>query len=549
MSNLIDLATFPLDQLHAAVAKAGGQRKFSQKHGCKRTTLQNYLKKAATAKFRSRPVKEVYEEKVTSGVRRFILTSAQDSTLIHEPFLLNLEAYAQWFTDRGDPCDIMVAGFTYNKSLFEDHTKRTPLWPERIHQYMQWERVRLGDKVDFCAEMNTRPTAPDPLSGFETYTQQRWGVFPHAKVQLKSVPTMRDEPAKIIMTTGTISMPNYVPLRAGIKAQFHHIIGAVLVEVDADGTFFCRHLLGEEDGSFYDLDRHVTSGEITEENRVLAMNWGDLHVAQIDPVACGTSFGIAPTEGRDPKTGERLWVSYPGRSVLDTLRPHEQYFHDVSDFQARNHHNIRDPHLQYELYQSDRDSVENEMNEVGWFINATSRSWCTTLIVDSNHDCALVRWLKEADYKTDPANALFFLKCQTAIYQAIHDRDRDFSIFEQVVRWNFKLPGVKFLKTDESHLIGSSSGFPGGPEGGLHGHNGANGGKGSGKAFAKMGRKSNTGHTHSAAILDGNCTSGTKSKLFMGYNNGLSSWSHSDIATYLNQKRAILTMCNGKWYL
>ena len=189
MSETLNLASFTSDELIKAVHKAGGQRAFSRKHGIPRTTLQDALERARSAQFRERPVDKAVSIPVTTGVSRFILSCAQDSTKLHEGFLTQLEAYAAWFTDQGSPCEIMIAGVTYNKSLFEDHSKRTPLWTSRIHQYMKWERVRLGDKVDFCAEMNTRPTAKQPLSGFETYTRHRWGIFPHPKVQLKSIPT------------------------------------------------------------------------------------------------------------------------------------------------------------------------------------------------------------------------------------------------------------------------------------------------------------------------------------------------------------------------
>lgn len=542
MSQKFDLATFPLEKLAAAVEKAGGQRKFCRKHGCPRATLQDYLKRAA---YRERPLKDITRLEVKDGVRRFILSSAQDGTALHEPFMANLEAYANHFDRQGQQCEILIAGYTYNKSLFEDHTKRGTVWHKAIRNYMVWERLRLGDVVDFCADMNTRPTAKDPLSGFEEHTGTRWGIFPHAKVHLKSVHTMRDDPAKIIMTTGTVTKPNYVPLRAGLEAQFHHVYGAVLVEIDPDGTFFCRHLIAEQDGSFYDLDRRVDKGEVTEGHRVDGINWGDLHVAQIDPLACMTSFGILPIEREARAVRREPWRIITSDNILDTLRPKFQFFHDVSDFQARNHHNLRDPHLQFELYHTDAFSVEDEMYDTASFIQETQRPWCETVVVESNHDLALKRWLREADYRLDPPNALFFLECQTAVYRSIQQRDRSFSIFEYVMAEHFpeiELSNVRFLKTDESFVLGDI-------ECGMHGHQGAGGAHGSAKTFAKMGRKSNTGHTHAANIWNGNYCAGTTSKLFMSYNTGLSNWSHTHIVTYSNGKRALVTLSNGKWHL
>jgi hypothetical protein len=37
--------------------------------------------------------------------------------------------------------------------------------------------------------MNTLPTASRPISDLVTYSRGRWAVFPHSKLQLKSVPS------------------------------------------------------------------------------------------------------------------------------------------------------------------------------------------------------------------------------------------------------------------------------------------------------------------------------------------------------------------------
>jgi hypothetical protein len=64
------------------------------------------------------------------------------------------------------------------------------------------------------------------------------------------------------MTTGAVTMPNYIRKKAGIKATFHHVVGAVIVAVDSSGAFWCRHIQANslKDGSFYDLDRFICEG-------------------------------------------------------------------------------------------------------------------------------------------------------------------------------------------------------------------------------------------------------------------------------------------------
>jgi hypothetical protein len=62
-----------------------------------------------------------------------------------------------------------------------------------------------------------------------------------------------------------------------------------------------------------------------------------------------------------------------------------------------------------------------------------------------------------------------------------------------------------------------------------------------------LGARHNVGHSHTAAIKDGVYYAGVIGRLNMGYNQGGSSWSHSNIVTYKNGKRAIVTISNNKW--
>jgi hypothetical protein len=104
---------------------------------------------------------------------------------------------------------------------------------------------------------------------------------------------------------------------------------------------------------------------------------------------------------------------------------------------------------------------------------------------------------------------------------------------------------VVFLDEDESYVICDDA--HGGIECGMHGHLGANGARGNIKSFAKMGRRANIAHSHSAGIVEGIWQVGTSSLMDLEYNKGMSSWSHSHILTYANGKRCMITMSNGKY--
>lgn len=522
-----------LKQYSKLLTKHGSQRAVAKAVGIPRTTIQSWLAEPVTfshrAPLKPRVIPVVHE------TQRFILTSAQDGTDIHEGFLANLEAYAEYMD-----ASISVAGFTYNKRLFENHDKTNPnlSYHKRVRKYLETRQVQIGENVLWCAEMNTLPTAVTPLTGFEVYTRGKWGIFPHAKVQLTSIATMKHTPAKQLMTTGAVTLPNYVQKRDGIKAQFHHVIGAVIVEIDADGDHFCRHLLAEKDGSFYDLTRYVSDGVVTEGHRVEAITWGDIHLEQLDPEMARISWGLEQFE-------DGSWATYDIEdSMVGILRPKMQFIHDATDFTGRNHHNIKDPHFRYKMWKNGTESVAASMAAVGDFLVKTKINDCVSIVVESNHDLAVQRWLKESDWKTDPVNALFYLEAQLALLKSIDD-PVSFSVLEWAVcsgNWGM-FDDVIFLREDDSFPICN-----GAIECAMHGHLGSNGSKGSPKQYTKMGPKANTAHTHSPGIADGIYTAGTNSKLDLGYNRGLSSWANADILTYGNAKRTIITKMNGKWF-
>jgi hypothetical protein len=495
----------------------GGERAAARHLGVPRTSLQAQYYRLKASRFQSRYSAAPLEYVATDEVQYFILSGAQDMTKVHTPFLMNLEAYAKKL--RGT---LMISGFTYSKRLFEEHDKIVSWYDPAIVPYLMQQRVNIGPGLTFCGEMNTLPTAVQPLSGFESYTRDRWGIFPHPKVHLRSIPTAKADDVKMILTTGSVTLPNYVQKKAGIKAEFTHEVGAVIVELMPNGTFFVRHLLADEDGSFYDLNKLVANGKVVEvQDHIEGVTWGDVHREKFDPVISGAIWGTDQPPAFEP--------------MLDFLKPRHQFLHDVIDFTPRNHHNIKDPHFIYKMHVQGSESVEETLRDTASFVQAVLRPGTKTVIVESNHDLALLRWLKSADYREDPVNARFFLKMQNRIYDAIFEGDDKFQPLPWVLKEMADLEDVVFLSEDDSFIIA------GGIECGMHGHNGSGGRPGTATQFSKMGKRSNTAHTHSAAIWDGAYVAGVSGDLDMGYNKGLSPWSHSHVLTYVNGKRTILT--------
>mgnify|MGYP000023499212 CR=1 FL=1 len=450
--------------------------------------------------------------------KRFVFTSAQNNTHVHSDFLSSLENYCEV-----NEAELLVGTFHYNKKGFQRGGEDGDWFDPKIRKYILDESCEVFKDLLWCGELNILPTAANPLSGFHSYTQGSSGIVPHAKVQLESLPSPKNDPCRMLYTTGAVTQRNYVKMKAGLKANFHHVFGAVVAEVDEDGDWFVRQLIcNSATGVFQDLGTVYTPTDYFQAD-IEAVNYGDIHAAKLDPAVAKCS-----------------WLSED--SILNVLRPKYQLIHDVYDQKVRNHHNIGDPYFRYSMFVNGTESVRDELELTANLLDSLNKDFSQVVVVESNHDLALAKWLKEQDYKKDPVNAEIFLMLQLQTYKAIKCQDKDFSVFEYAMRMcNAGNDSVKFLRTDESFRI------CGDIECGGHGHNGNNGAKGSVRAFQMQGVRTNTGHSHSATITDGAYVAGVSGMLDMGYNVGGSSWSQSHILTYPNGKRTIVTIKNGKW--
>lgn len=507
--------------------------------GTERKTVRKYLKEAGIYDNRPLFAGRVAPFEQTSrplpkkgGIKRYILTCMQNNTKVNQRFWDNLLTLADHYN-----AEVMVSTFSYNKSSFGPKavkrgqgpavSDKEDVWydPDVDEKYLTDTQIEIAPSLVFCGEMNIEPTAVSPLTGLEVYTGRKSSIFGHTKTHMKSVASGKNEATKFTYTTGTITKRNYIAKKAGLRAEFHHVYGALLVEVDSSGNWFARQLIGDASHSICDLDIKVEDAEIMKNQRVESIVWGDIHEATLDETVSRLAWG--------PK------------GMLDTLRPKFQFMHDILDFRARNSHTAKKNliHDRFKAYMQGHDSVEEEIENVSIFLKRTVRAWCKTIIVHSNHDAFLMEWLRIGSYRNDPVNAVFFLRAQLHVYESI---EADPEANPQLLKWvcDQFLGGEKhefrFLEEDESFLVKDI-------EHGMHGHLGPNGARGTAGNLARMGRKMNRGHEHSAGIFEGVYTSGLAGENDQGYNKGPSSWSPSHIVTYNNGKRAIYTMWGGKW--
>jgi hypothetical protein len=403
-----------------------------------------------------------------------------------------------------------------------------------VKPYLRKEPLDTGPLI-FFADMNTLPTAKAPLSDLDTHSRGKWAVFPHAKVALKTIPAASDPP--IICTTGAVTQPDYTDTKAGIKAVFHHIIGATIVELDAEDRPFIRQINATPDGSFQDLDAVVRSERVTLGHRVEAVTFGDIQSPYLDPDVALGSWGF-DVENWKPAEHEG--------ALVDVLRPSFGFFHDLLDNKPISHHDRKRPIERYRTFIAGQASIERHVQDGAAFLRAAGREHMKSVAIESNHDKWIDRWLDDADHRKDRPNAAAFLRWDLARHEAVERGDDGFSIWRHALRESAPghLDGVTFVNEGGSYVICQDAG---GIECGAHGHLGSNGAPGRPADLARVSGKANFGDKHAFQIIDGAYFAGTSSLLDLGYNKGPSSWRHGHIVTYGNGKRTTLAMHGRKW--
>ena len=515
----------------------GNVAAIAREMGLVRSTVGKHLnvigikKPLAGGKLQAKASKESLPE--DGAIRRYILTSAQNNTFIHEEFWNNLKTMSHYYN-----AQIMVGTFSYNQNNFGNlavkrGTKKPyqqELWfdPE-ITPYISDKKIELAPGLVWCGGMNILPTEDNPISGLETYGGADSVIFPHTKIEMRSIATMPNMPVKQVYTTGAVTLMNYLQKKLGIKAEHHHRYAFLLVEVDSKGNWWVRQVAARKNGrTIQDLNVIVEDGKIiSTDATVEAITWGDLHATNVQPEVLETSL-----------------------RMLDELHPKYQFIHDVLEGTSISRHQLKhkDPHTAMHRWLRGLHRVSEELRLSREVLEKYLRPWCKTFAPNANHDAAwLYNWLAKYDYRVDPANAELFLRMQNFVYGQLRERmclPKDVNLMQYAfeIEAGLKPWSVTFLLPDESFTVGEV-------ELGQHGHLGPNGAFGSPSNLAKIGKKATTAHTHSAGIYHGLYVAGTSSKLTKDwdYTMGPSSWSWSHVVQYANGQRAIITLKDGKW--
>lgn len=439
---------------------------------------------------------------------RYVLTCAQNNTEIDAAFLASLKVFCSHVG-----AELLIAKTTYNKSGFQQPgLDNGELWyAEAVKPYLVTGTINLDNKFHFIADANVIVTAKNPVNGFEGITPAGvHAIIPASKIGLKTIARLKNSPAKIVTSTGVVTKRNYILRKAGAVAAYEHNIGAIFINTH---TGEMRHLeqMAGSDG-FYDETFYYSPHGFTNGHSATALQFGDIHAEKADEEN----------------------IAYALDLIAD-YTPEKVIFHDLMDFASRNHHNVKDCLFMAEQHEKGN-TVKKDIAIVGKllqrFASAVSFYNGEIEIVESNHDLAIDTWLKNADFKEDPANAVTYLELMLAKYKAI-SKGVSLNTLAYALRNYSGLESVNFHRVDESLMIA-------GVEMGCHGHTGINGARGTAAGYRVLGIAMNTGHTHSPSIHGAVWTAGVLGSLEMGYNIGASSWMIASIVTWPNGQRQIV---------
>ena len=449
------------------------------------------------------------QEVITGEIKkrsRYVVTTAQNDTSPHYGFMSALEAYC-----KANDAQLIVIPIRYRNPT-SDKEKQQDTWHSRLRPYLVGERKELVDGVMLMGDIKTQPTAVNPLSGLHTITGNKCGIFGHTKVAMESVPTPGQELPKILMTTGAVTKPNYSDAKAGKKGEFHHVLGAVVVE--SGNEFHFRFINAQSDGTFIDLDKvYRPKRSPKKAKQPSALVLGDLHAIRHDP--------------------ENLEAVM---EICDELKPRRLVVHDSLDFQSASHHN--NFFERFKLSQTGRNKVMDELRYTCELLDKLAAK-ADLYVIASNHDEHLFKWLESHQNGLDVTNARIYHQLKSEMLGEIEKTGSIPDPLSLVAKKLMKKK-ARFLKLGESFQLH-------GIEMSYHGDKGPNGARGNANAFDKIGVKTIIGHSHTPRIVGGCYQTGTSSLLDMGYNTGPSSWLHSHVLVYANGKRTHINVINGRW--
>lgn len=445
------------------------------------------------------------ERSVSSGHKRYVITTAVADSKAHVGFLETLKFYCQ--KNKAQlvimPCESVTNSFENKKAVFD------PVFSDPDIMVVT-EDTPVNDNFSLCS-IQVSAKQIKSITGLSRLGNREGSyVFASPKQFLEYIPSGNNRGKNYaIMTPGACTLPSYytetfVSKRLSYIAHADHTIGAIIVDVENDKRFDFRQIQADENGSFIDMGIQYNPDSTTDSvlsNIIL----GDIHATYVDQNA--VDYFI---------------------DKFKNLQINNLFLHDIFDAYSISHH-VKDIGERSLRVSTGLNSLEDEVAltfDTVKYIDSNLKP-NHVRIVKSNHDEFLDRYLAEGRYVDDPQNHQFSLKIAPSLFEEKDILETAFqSIYQIPSNWIFHSREDSFKIADV--------------ECAAHGDLGMNGAKCSLNSLEKIYGSCVTGHTHSAAIQRNVFRVGTLSKLFMRYNRGPSSWTQTCCILYENGQRQLI---------
>lgn len=450
--------------------------------------------------------KQAKKRKFDKKSKYFIVTYAQNNTEVFKPFFDNILAYKKFL---GASLHVIAGRYGSPTTLAGDK-KFAEEWDFLITdgEYLDANRHDIHKYVSILSDIKIMPTAVSPMSGMEGITGINSCIMGHPHVQMDVVPAVEGGKCKLMLTTGSITKPNFTSSKAGQKAKFHHVYAFIIVEIKDSETFFVRQVTADKEGNFIDLFFETKNKKVKRINQISCAILGDVHLAQVDEKAMNKNI-----------------------ELLEKLKPEKTIIHDIMDSYSISHHHLNDPIKLYEKEKNGTNSLKAEIDNMLVWLKKMSKY--NPVIVYSNHNDFIDRWIRRCDWRTDIKNSIEYMQYAQACLEGKCPK----GIVAYIIDKNLK--NIKTLGPDDSFKI---HGFE------LAVHGDRSFGKSSMKLYTRMSSKIVVGHFHVPTRRDGALSVGTLSKLKMDYAIGFPSASiHSSVLIHTNGKAQHVNFINGEY--
>ena len=480
------------------------------------------------------------------SIKRYVLTTAIADAPVHRGFLKTLKQYC-----KKEKAKLLILPADNNYASIDNS------FHDDKDMFVIFDEQRINDNL-FISNIKIKPTMLNPLTGLDRicHKQNSSLVIPSPKQSMKPVPTKKGFDPHVLFSTGACTYPDYhgekygTTSRRDYMATNDHVMGAVIVEVEDNETFYFRPIQAESTGAFIDLGKkYFANGKVRKE-RAEAISLGDWHSIEKQWDVC------------------RIFVE----EVAKEVNAKEVILHDFFDGQSISHHEKDSVVRRSALALDGKLSLADEFKEGVKDLNYLSKYFEKIVMVPSNHNEFVdrllndKRWLKDAEN-----NYLCSLLFPYAVFDAVMNDYKDSKLATEIVAKSLGMDTkfmkrqnpdigkspvqvgcemydlkqankVKWLKRDEEYKIA-------GCELGQHGDKGPHGSRGSANSLEKVLGNAIIGHSHTPCWHFGIIQNGTLSRLDPAYATGPSAWMHTSTILYKNGAKQPINVIGKKWRL